>query len=55
MINNTEKNLAQGQDAANHKIPSLFEVKVPAPIMNSALTNENFKNEEGKLFKFINI
>ncbi|XP_020283541.1 protein suppressor of sable isoform X2 [Pseudomyrmex gracilis] len=34
MINNTARSLAQGQDAANQKIPSLFELKVSEPIEN---------------------
>jgi hypothetical protein len=41
LINNTEKNLAQGQDASNQKIPSLFELKVPTP-------NDSIPNEPGK-------
>ncbi|XP_011142235.2 protein suppressor of sable isoform X3 [Harpegnathos saltator] len=31
MINNTARSLAQGQDAANQKIPSLFELNLSAP------------------------
>lgn len=31
MINNTARSLAQGQDTVNQKIPSLFELNLPAP------------------------
>ncbi|XP_034942953.1 protein suppressor of sable isoform X2 [Chelonus insularis] len=37
MINNTARKLAQGQDASSAKIPSLFDVTLPAP---QNLTNE---------------
>lgn len=32
MINNTARSLAQGQDTANQKIPSLFDLNLSAPI-----------------------
>ncbi|XP_057332726.1 protein suppressor of sable isoform X2 [Microplitis mediator] len=44
MINNTARNLAQGQDASTQKIPSLFDVTLPAPTNN--LTN-NDKDDDG--------
>ena len=47
-INSTEKGLSKAQDISNHKIPSLFEVKVPVPI-NNTISNEIFKNEEGTI------
>ncbi|KAH0560285.1 hypothetical protein KQX54_003216 [Cotesia glomerata] len=43
MINNTARNVAQGQDASTQKIPSLFDVTLPAPGNN--LSN-NDKDEE---------
>lgn len=44
MINNTARSLAQGQDTANQKIPSLFELNLTAP------TEKNDEKEEkGKL------
>ncbi|XP_043665907.1 protein suppressor of sable isoform X4 [Vespula pensylvanica] len=45
MINNTATALAQGQDTTNQKIPSLFELNVPAPI-NTLDKNENKDEKE---------
>lgn len=44
MINNTARSLAQGQDVANQKIPSLFELNLSAPT-----DKNNEKNEKGML------
>lgn len=43
MINNTARSLAQGQDVANQKIPSLFELNLSAP----ADKNDD-KDDKGK-------
>ena len=46
LINATEKSLAHGQDAANQKIPSLFELKVPVP--TDSMSNSDHGKDEGK-------
>ncbi|CAK9808243.1 Protein suppressor of sable [Anthophora quadrimaculata] len=47
MINNTVRTLAQGQEATNQKIPSLFELNVPAPTTQTTdKSNEKEEKEE---------
>lgn len=46
MINNTARSLAQGQDAANQKIPSLFELNLSAP-----MDKNDEKDDKGNLRK----
>ncbi|XP_078053001.1 suppressor of sable [Augochlora pura] len=43
MINNTARTLSQGQDVMNQKIPSLFDLNVPAP---TSITDKNNEKEE---------
>ncbi|XP_015434838.1 PREDICTED: uncharacterized protein LOC107190538 [Dufourea novaeangliae] len=43
MINNTARTLAQGQEVANQKIPSLFDLNVPAP---TGITDKNNEKDE---------
>lgn len=42
MINNTARNAAQGSEPPNQKIPSLFDVSLPAPV------NSGDHEDEGK-------
>ncbi|XP_076166691.1 suppressor of sable isoform X1 [Ptiloglossa arizonensis] len=46
MINNTARTLAQGQEATNQKIPSLFDLNVTAPINATEKTNEKEEKAE---------
>ncbi|XP_053977161.1 protein suppressor of sable [Hylaeus volcanicus] len=46
MINNTARTLAQGQEATNQKIPSLFDLNVTAPINATEKSNEKEEKEE---------
>lgn len=54
MINKTARTLAQGQEVTNQKIPSLFDLNVPAPptttitttITTTTTTSTTEKNNE---------
>ncbi|XP_012141723.2 suppressor of sable isoform X2 [Megachile rotundata] len=46
MINNTARTLAQGQETTNQKIPSLFELNVPAPTTTTEKIIEKEEKEE---------
>lgn len=50
MINNKEKNLAHGNEAPTMKIPSLFEVHVPNPLIS---IQNNQKLDDGNNSDFI--
>lgn len=51
MINNTATALAQGQDTTNQKIPSLFDLNVPAPT-NTLDKNENKDGKGEYIYRY---